>query len=54
MSTVRKYFWKDNNGKIRVSTGIELTDSEKGELARKNMKLIRSGECWKYDTKREG
>lgn len=41
MSKPMKYFWKDNNGKLRSSWGIELTTEEKYALARKNNELIR-------------
>lgn len=41
MSKARRYFWKDNKGKVRTSMGIELEDWEKGELAKKNNQLIR-------------
>lgn len=36
-----KYYWKDANGKLHTSMGIELTDEEKYQLAKKNNELLR-------------
>lgn len=40
MSTPVKYFWKDSKGVLQKSWGIELSDEEKHELAKKNNELI--------------
>lgn len=54
MAFPKKYYWKDPvTGKVRSSMGIELTEQEKGELARKNNQLLREqrNELARSDTK---
>lgn len=53
MSIPKKYYWKDNNNHVRSSMGIELEDWEKGELARKNNKLIQEQLWDKQNAKEE-
>lgn len=52
MSIPKKYYWRNNEGDVQSSIGIELEDWEKGELARKNNKLIKE-QLWEIQNAKE-